>query len=132
MGCDGIPGSLRVPKHYLGKFYADAAVKLRNMENPKTRKSYTLAELDATFGIDRTTMVHLSGKKGQVTGEELLNVIFALLSDGDGSRTLYHLTGVLDRFRQCRQEVFGADTVFPVGVKQNLLNMVMKHNKDIK
>ena len=107
-------------------------MQLRNMVNPKTGKTYTLSELEAEFGIDRTTMNHLRGKKGHVTGEELLNVVVALLSDGKSGRTLYHLMDVLDTFRQCRQQVFGEDVVFPSGVKQSLLAFVLTHNDDIQ
>jgi len=102
------------------------------MVNPKTGNTYTLAELENEFGIDRTTMNHLLGLKGHVTGEELLNVIFALLSNGATTGSLYSLTGLLDDFRQCRQEVFGEDAVFPKGVKQNLLALVIGNNSDIK
>lgn len=116
----------------MGKFYADAAVRLKNMVNHKTGKSYTLAELGVAFGIDRTTMNHLQGKKGHVTGEELLNVIVALLSDVAPTGSLYGLADLLDVFRQCRQEVFGEDSVFPLGVKQDLLAFVINHNDDIQ
>ena len=102
------------------------------MVNPQTRNPYTLAELTERFGIDQTTMNHLRGKKGHVTGEELLNVIVALMTGKQAAYPYHHLAQILDDFRTCRMAEFGKDELFTEGVNMGLLKMEMGNNENIK
>ena len=89
---------------------------IHHLFNPATRESYTMTELGAQFGIDRTTINHLSRRRGILTFAEFFYLLYIILYFEKSENRLPKIVSILNDIFKVLQEASGI-ILFPEGFR---------------
>ena len=89
---------------------------IHHLFNPATGESYTMTELAAQFGIDRTTINHLSGRRGILTFSEFFYLLYIILYFEKPENRLPKIVSILNDIFKVLQEESGI-ILFPEGFR---------------
>ena len=89
---------------------------VRQLTNPATSNVYTRQELDATFGLGRSSIEHMKSDHLEVTLSTFVNAAYAQLFHVPKENRFVSLIRLLDKIHEERLREFGVDEVFPDGI----------------
>lgn len=87
---------------------------IHHLFNPATGESYTMTELGAQFGIDRTTINHLCERRGILTFAEFFYLLYIILYFEKPENRLPKIVSILNDIFEVLQEASGI-ILFPEG-----------------
>lgn len=89
---------------------------IHHLFNQATGASYKMTELGAQFGIDRTTINHLSGRRGILTFAEFFYLFYIILYFEKPENRLPKIVSILNDIFKVLQEASGI-ILFPEGFR---------------
>ena len=98
---------------------------IHHLFNPATGESYTMTELGAQFGIDRTTINHLSRRRGILTFAEFFYLLYIILYFEKPENRLPKIVSILNDIFKVLQEASGI-ILFPEGFRADFLSSGVK------